>query len=109
MPFLLVLKAFLDCILMRAGEGSEDQLPSVWVAGMDGQVIALSDNVDNTLNVAEFDVRVDTLRVVVQSEIDEVDVPCALPLSKKAAFYAISSARIPSSAAAMPVPVYRVM
>jgi hypothetical protein len=60
---------------------------------MDGQVIALSDSVDNMLNVAEVDVRVDTLRVVVQSEIDEVDVPCALPVSKKAAFYAISSSK----------------
>jgi len=78
---------------MRAREGSKDQFSSVWVPGVDGKVITLGDNINDMLNVAEIDVRVNSLRVIVQGEIDEVDVPCALPVSKEAAFYAIRSSK----------------
>lgn len=65
MSFLLVLETFLNGILVRAGEGGEDQLPSIRVPRMDGEVIALGDNVYDMLNVAESDVRVDALCVIV--------------------------------------------
>jgi hypothetical protein len=65
MSFLLVLETFLNGILVRAREGSEDQFPSIRVPGMDGQVIALGDNVYDMLNVAEIDVRVDALCVII--------------------------------------------
>ena len=93
MAFRLVLEPFLDRILVRAREGSEDQFPSVRVPWMNRQVIALGDNVDNTLNVVEIDVWVDALCVVVQGEIDEVDVACTLPVSKEATFNAVCSSK----------------
>jgi hypothetical protein len=93
MPLRLVLETFLNGVLVRAREGSKDQFSSVWVPGVNGKVIALSDNINNILNVAEFDVGVDPLRIIVQGEIDEVDVPCAFPVSKEAAFYAVCSSK----------------
>jgi hypothetical protein len=65
MSFLLVLETFFNGILVRAREGSEDQLPGVRMSGMDGQVIALGDNVNDMLNVAEINVRVDALCVII--------------------------------------------
>ena len=65
MSFLLALETFLNGILMRTGEGSEDQFPSVRMPGMDGKVIALGDNVDDMLNIAEINVRVNALSVIV--------------------------------------------
>lgn len=65
MSFLLALETFLNGILMRAREGSEDQFPSVRMPGMDGKVVALGDNVNDMLDVAEINVRVDALRVIV--------------------------------------------
>jgi hypothetical protein len=58
---------------------------------MHREVIALGDNVDNVLYVAEVDVWVDALGVIVQREIDEVDIPCTLPISKEAALYTVCS------------------
>ena len=65
MPFRLILEAFLDSILMRSGKGSEDEFPCIWVAGVNGKVIALSYDIDDALEIAEVDVRVDALRVIV--------------------------------------------
>lgn len=65
MSFLLALETFLDGILMRTRKGGEDQFPSVRMPGMDGKVIALGDDVNDTLNVAEINVRVDALCVIV--------------------------------------------
>jgi hypothetical protein len=64
-PFRLILETFLDGILMGPRKGSEDEFPCIWVAWMNGKVIALSYDVDDALNIAEFDVWVDTLRVIV--------------------------------------------
>ena len=93
MTFPLVLETFFDGILMRAGESGVDQFPGVRVPWMHRQIIALGDNVDDMLNVVKFDVRVDTLRIIVQCEIDEVDIPCALPISEEATFDAVTSCK----------------
>lgn len=65
MPFRLILETFLDGILMRSRKGSKDEFPCIWVAGVNGKVIALSYDIDDALDIAEFDVWVDTLRVIV--------------------------------------------
>lgn len=91
MAFRLVLETLLDGILVRAGERGEYQFPSIRVPWMHREVIALGDNVDNVLYVAEVDVWVDALGVIVQREIDEVDIPCTLPISKEAALYTVCS------------------
>jgi hypothetical protein len=93
MAFLLVLETFLEGILVRAGESGEYQFPGVRVPWMNRQVIALGDNVNNVLDVAEIDIRVDSLSVIVQGEIDEVDIPRTFPISKEAAFNTVCSGK----------------
>ena len=58
---------------------------------MDGQIGAARDHVDGCLQIVEVQPGVDALRVQVERQSDEVNVPGALSVAKKRPFDAICS------------------
>ena len=56
------LEALLDGVLVRAGEGGEDEVAAVGVALAHRQLVAVLDGAADLVDVAEVDLRVDALR-----------------------------------------------
>ena len=93
MPCTLSFEALFDGVLVRARESREDEFTSVGVPWMDRKIVALSDDIYGALDVAEVEIWWNALAVKIESEIDQVDIPCSFTVSKKAAFYAIRSCK----------------
>ena len=55
---------------MRAGESATDQLTTVWSARVDGNLIRFLHDLDDAVDVAEIDSRMDSLRVQIQGQSD---------------------------------------
>lgn len=49
---------------------------------MNGEIVTLRDDVDDMLKVAEVEIRMNALGVVVQSKVDKVDVACPFAISE---------------------------
>ena len=64
---LLSLETLLDGVLVTTGEGSEDQLTGVGVAGVDGEAGALDDCVDDGEHVGEVETGVEALGVAIEA------------------------------------------
>src|SRR6266550_3789583 len=86
MSNLLSFETLLDGILMRAREGREDEFTGIWVPWVDREIIALSHNIYDALNIAKIEIRRNPLAIKIESEINQVDISCSLPVSKEAAF-----------------------
>ena len=91
MALALHLEPLFDRVLVRAGERSEYELASVRMAGMHRQISAGCNRINDSLHVAEVELSVNTLRVLVQSESDEIDDPCTLSITKEAALDTITT------------------
>jgi hypothetical protein len=87
----LSLKAFLDGVLVGPREGGVDEVASPRVSWVNGEIGALSNSVDDRLDVAEVEVRADTLGIEVESQSDNVDVASTLAIAEQAAFNAVAS------------------
>ena len=55
------LEALLDGVLVRAGEGREDEVAAPRVPLADGQLVAVLDGAPDLVDVGEVDLRVDAL------------------------------------------------
>lgn len=53
---------------------------------MDRDVVALSDDVNDTLHVAKVKIGMDSLSVEVEGEVDDIDVSCAFAVTEETAF-----------------------
>jgi len=58
---------------------------------MYGKLVALGNNIDDSLDIAEIDVRADALRVQVESDLDQIDIACPFAISEKTAFDSLRS------------------
>ena len=59
-----------------------------------GEVVAGGDDVDDRLDVREVHFGMDTLCVEVKSEVDEVDVSCALAIAEQAPLNTVCSSQL---------------
>jgi hypothetical protein len=94
-PLGLMFEAFFDRVLVRSRECSENELTRVRVARVNGEIVALGDNFNDGLDVAEVDFWVDTLCIEVESEVDEVDVSGAFAVTEEAALDTVGTAEDP--------------
>ena len=60
---------------------------------MDWKIITLCDDIDNALDIAEIQVRVDALSIEVESKVDNVNVSRPFAVAKQATFYSISACK----------------
>ncbi len=88
---LLHREALLDGVLVRAGEGREDQVAGVGVARVHGQLVAVFDAAADFVDVGEVQARMDALGVQVQRQGDQVHVAGALAVAEQAAFDAVGA------------------
>lgn len=87
-------EAFLDGVLVGAGEGAYDKLATVGCAGVDGDFSAVFNSVDDGGYIAEVDIGVDALGVEVECEGDEVDVSGSFAVAEEAAFNAVRTGHL---------------
>src|SRR5690606_29282520 len=88
---LLLRKALLDGVLVRAGERGEHQVAGIRVARMHGQLVAVLRATAHFVDVGEVQARVHALRVQVQRQRHQVDVAGALAAAEQAAFDAVGA------------------
>lgn len=60
---------------------------------MDRKIIALRDDVDDALDIAKIQVRMDALSVEIECEVDNVDVSRAFTVAEQATFYSIRACK----------------
>lgn len=60
---------------------------------MDREIIALCDDVDDMLKIAEVEIRVDALGVEVQGEVDEIDVAGTFAVSEQTALDSVATSK----------------
>src|SRR5690606_11386736 len=82
----LLSQAFLDGVLVRAGEGGKDQVASVRVTGVHGQLVAVLGGATHFVDVREVQFRVHALGVQVQGQGHQANVAGALAATEQAAF-----------------------
>lgn len=63
------------------------------MAWVDRKIIALCDDVDDMLKIAEVEIRVDALGVEVQGEIDEIDVAGTFAVSEQTALDPVATSK----------------
>ena len=78
--------ALLDGVLVRAGEGREDQIARVGVAFVDRQLVDGLDGFADARHVAEIQLRVDALGEQVHGDGDDIAVAGALAVAEERAF-----------------------
>src|SRR5207253_9349087 len=88
---LACAERLLDRILMRAGERRVDEIADVRMAAMHGQLVAEFDAMPDLVDVRKLEARMHALRIHVEREIDDVDVPGALAVAEEAAFDAVDA------------------
>src|SRR3989338_3032266 len=76
---------------MRARECREYELSSIRVARMHGHVGAILIHFDNAVDVAQIELRIDSLGVKVECERDYVDIPRALAVAEERALHALGA------------------
>lgn len=86
-----VVEAFVDGILVGAGEGGKDQVAAVGLAGGDGHLVAVFDGFPDFVDVAEGDLRVHTASQHIEAQSDQVDVAGAFAVAEEAAFNAVGA------------------
>ena len=64
------------------------------MTGMDGKVVAGSDDIDDSLDIGEIDFGVDALCVEIEREVDEVDVACTLAVPKQASLDTVGASQL---------------
>ena len=79
------LEALLDGVLVRAGEGREDEVTAIRVAFVDLDLVAVLDGAPDRVDIREVDLRVDALGEQVHPHGDEVDIAGALAVAEQAA------------------------
>ena len=82
---------FFDGVLMRAGEGGEDEFADVGMARVYRQVVAFADDVDDVVHAAEIKAGVDALAVEVHGHNHDVHIASAFAVTKQGAFNALRS------------------
>src|SRR5690606_13109918 len=82
----LLGKALLDGVLVRTGEGREDQIAGIGVARVDGQRGAAFSAAAHFVDVGEVEAWVDALGVEVHGQRDQADVAGAFAIAEQAAF-----------------------
>jgi hypothetical protein len=60
---------------------------------MHGEVVALSDNVNDTMNITKVEIRGNTLGVQIQSKVDQVNIACTFAVSEQTAFDALAACK----------------
>ena len=60
---------------------------------MDRKIIALRDDIDNALEIAEIQVRMDALSVKIKSKVDNVNISRPFAVTEQATFYSISTCK----------------
>lgn len=60
---------------------------------MNREIIALRDDVDNTLDIAKVQVRLDALSVEIERKVDNVNVSRPLAVAKQATLYSIGACK----------------
>eukprot|EP01022_Parablepharisma_sp_SALTPOND_P029441 TRINITY_DN734_c3_g8_i1.p1 TRINITY_DN734_c3_g8~~TRINITY_DN734_c3_g8_i1.p1 ORF type:complete len:1015 (+),score=377.72 TRINITY_DN734_c3_g8_i1:1333-4377(+) len=88
---LLLGEALLDGILVRAGEGGEDQVAHIRVTRVYRNLVAFFHHLAHHIDVGEVQARVHTLGVQVQCQRDQVDVAGTLAVAEQAAFDAVGA------------------
>ena len=83
---LLLGEAFFDGVLMRAGEGGEDQVADIGMARVHGQLVAFFHHLAHRVDVGEIQARVHALRVQIHRQGHQVDIAGALAIAEQAAF-----------------------
>lgn len=93
MTLFLPLETFFNSVLVGTRKCRENKLAGIRMARMDRQVIALRHNVNDPLEVAEIQMRLDALRVQIKRKVDKVDVSCPFTIPKQATFDAVRSSK----------------
>ena len=88
---LRFFQRFFDGVLMRAGEGGEDEFANVGVTRMHRQVVAFADDVDDVVHAREVEAGVDALAVEVHRHNHDVHVAGAFAVAEQRAFNAVSA------------------
>ena len=78
-------KTLLDRVLMAAGEGGVDQFAHVRMARVDRQLVAVFHRFGDGVDVREIQFRINTLRVHVQRDCDDITVARPLTIAEQAA------------------------
>src|SRR5690625_4275859 len=78
-------ETLLDGVLVGAGEGGEDQVARVGVAGVHRDLIAVLHGLHYRLDIGKIETRVNALAVEVQRQRNQVDVTRALAVAEEAA------------------------
>ena len=91
---LAQVEALLDGVLVTARESAHDELAAVRGSGMDRDLVALLDNVDDRVDVAEVDVGRHTLSVEVQGKGDKIDVSSSFAVSKEGALDTVGACHL---------------
>jgi hypothetical protein len=89
MPQLLFFESLLDGILVGARERGEYEFAGVWVASVDGEVVAFSNDVDYAFEVAEVQVGVYALGVKIEGKVNEIHVAGPFSIAEQTALHAI--------------------
>ena len=83
-------KALLDCVLVASRKSGEHKFPGIWMARVYGQLVAIFDRLDHLIDIGEIEPRMQTLRVHVECNGNEVDIASALTIAKQAALDAVA-------------------
>ena len=89
--FGVVLHAFGDGVLMRAGEGGKDELAGVGLAVADLHAGEALVHLDELRHVGEVQMRINAVGVHVHGDGDDVDVARAFAIAEERAFDAVGS------------------
>jgi len=89
----LLVEALLDSVLVSAGEGGEDQITRVGIAGRDDRLVAFADEVGDFAEVTEVEFRRDSESVEVKRERDDVNIASAFSITEKAAFDSLATSQ----------------
>jgi hypothetical protein len=89
------LEALLDGVLVRTGEGGEDQVAAVGVALVDRDLVAVLDGPADLVDVGEVDLGVDALGEQVHAHRHQVDVAGALTVAEQASFDPVGAGEQP--------------
>ena len=88
------LESFLNGILMRATKCADDELATIWCSGMDWDLVANFYDIDDPVQIREVDIRVNTLRIEVQGEGNEINISSSLTIPKETTFHSICTSHL---------------
>jgi hypothetical protein len=86
---LAQLETFLDSILVRSAESTDNKRSSIRCSRVDWNLVANFNHVDDPIEIREIDIGMNALSIKIQSQGNKINISSSLAITKKTSFDSI--------------------